>query len=215
DPFREATGSQADAVIEETVRRVRDSLPRRGPAGTPEGATRFAATMISEALGLSGPSMILDAACSSALQGLVMASRGLQLGRIDMAIVGGASYYHVDSQIIFSRAQSASPRAVCCPFDADADGLVSGEGYVAIVVKTVERAHADGDPIQCVIRGIGVSSDGRGKSLWAPRKEGQLLAIRRAYEHGLDLGRLQFVEAHATSTRVGDMTELKALAEVL
>jgi acyl transferase domain-containing protein/NAD(P)-dependent dehydrogenase (short-subunit alcohol dehydrogenase family) len=215
DPFREATGSQADALIQEIVRRVRDSLPRRGPAGTPEGATRFAATMISEALGLSGPSMILDAACSSALQGLAMASRGLQLGRIDMAIVGGASYYHVDSQIIFSRAQSASPRAVCCPFDADADGLVSGEGYVAIVVKTLERAQADGDPIQCVIRGIGVSSDGRGKSLWAPRKEGQLLAIRRAYEHGLDLGRLQFVEAHATSTRVGDMTELKALAEVL
>ncbi len=215
DPFREAAGSQADALIQEIVGRIRNALPRRGPTGTPEGATRFAATMISEALGLTGPSMILDAACSSALQGLVMASRGLQLGRIEMAIVGGASYYHVDSQIIFSRAQSASPRAVSCPFDADADGLVSGEGYVAIVVKTLERAQADGDPIQCVIRGIGVSSDGRGKSLWAPRKEGQLLAIRRAYEQGLDLGRLQFIEAHATSTRVGDMTELKALAEVL
>ena len=82
-------------------------------------------------------------------------------------------------------------------------------------MKTLERALADGDPIQCVIRGIGVSSDGRGKSLWAPRKEGQLLAIRRAYAGGLDIGRLQFVEAHATSTRVGDITELKALAEAL
>jgi acyl transferase domain-containing protein/NAD(P)-dependent dehydrogenase (short-subunit alcohol dehydrogenase family) len=215
EAYREATGTGAEELIREIVGRIRSALPRRGPTGTPEGATRFAATMISEALGVNGPSMILDAACSSALQGLAMASRGLQLGRIDMAIVGGASYYHVDSQIIFSRAQSASPRAVCCPFDADADGLVSGEGYVAIVVKTLERAQADGDPIQCVIRGIGVSSDGRGKSLWAPRKEGQLLAIRRAYEQGLDLSRLQYIEAHATSTRVGDMTELKALAEVL
>ncbi len=159
--------------------------------------------------------MILDAACSSALQGLVMAARGLQLGRIDMAVVAGASYFHVDSQLVFSKAQSASRCACSCPFDADADGLVSGEGYVAVIVKTLERALADGDPMQCVIRGLGVSSDGRGKSLWAPRKEGQTLAIRRAYENGLDLSRLQYIEAHATSTRVGDMTELKALAEVL
>ncbi|MBN1589027.1 MAG: acyltransferase domain-containing protein, partial [Pirellulales bacterium] len=73
----------------------------------------------------------------------------------------------------------------------------------------------DGDPIQAVIRGIGVSSDGRGKSLWAPRVEGQVLAMQRAYEGDLDINRLQYVEAHATSTRLGDLTELKALAEVL
>ncbi len=82
-------------------------------------------------------------------------------------------------------------------------------------MKTLERALADGDPIQGVIRGIGVSSDGRGKSLWAPRKEGQVLAMRRAYGTGVDIGRLQFIEAHATSTRLGDLTEMKAIAEVL
>ena len=212
--FRRVCGQQTDAVIAEVVARVRDGLPRRGPQGDPKGTTHMGAAIISEALGLNGPAMVLDAACSSALQGLAMAARALQLGRIDMAIVGGASYFHVDSLLLFSAAQSGSAKG-CCPFDADADGLVSGEGYAAIAVKTLSRALADGDPIRCVIRGIGVSSDGRGKSLWAPRKEGQVLAIERAYRGGVDIGRLQYIEAHATSTAIGDLTELRAIAEVL
>lgn len=214
EAFRLAMGGQEDEVIGEVVERIRAGLPRRGPTGVPDPASQIAATILSDALGLTGPSMILDAACSSALQGLAMASRALRLGRIDMALVGGASYVHVDSLMLFSQAQSASAKG-SCPFDDEADGLVSGEGYVAVLVKTLRRAIDDGDPIWAVIRGIGVSSDGRGKSLWAPRQEGQVLAMRRAYEGGLDMNRLQFIEAHATSTRLGDLTELKALAEVL
>jgi len=214
EAFRQVVGGEEDAVIDELIRLIRSRLPRRGPGGVPDGSLHLAAAIISEAFGLTGPSMILDAACSSALQGLAMASRALRLGRIDMAIVGGASYYHVDSQLVFSQAQSCSA-AGSRPFDERADGLVSGEGYVAVGVKRLDRAVADGDPIRAVVRGIGVSSDGRGKSLWAPRTEGQVLAIRRAYQGGLDLGRLQYIEAHATSTRLGDLTELKALSEVL
>ncbi len=212
EAFGQLAAGREDEILEELVAQIRDGLPQRGPTGAPSCACYLGAAIISEALGLTGPTMILDAACSSSLQALAMACRALQLGRIEMAIVGGASYYHVDSQILFSRAQSASAKG-SRPLDADADGLVSGEGYVAAVVKTLERAEADGDPICCVVRGIGVSSDGKGKSLWAPRKEGQVLAIRRAYERGLDIGRLQYIEAHATSTAVGDLTELKALAE--
>ncbi|HBO43286.1 MAG TPA: hypothetical protein DD670_05015, partial [Planctomycetaceae bacterium] len=214
DRFRQVAAGTERAIVDEVVRRVRDSLPRRGPAGLPEMYTHMAAAILSEAFGLNGPSMILDAACSSALQGLAMASRALRLGRIDMAIVGGASFYHVDSQMLFSSAQSASASG-SCPFDQRADGLVSGEGYLAILVKTLQRAMADGNPVLAVIRGIGVSADGRGKSLWAPRAEGQVLAMRRAYDGGLDIDRLQYVEAHATSTRLGDLTELHALAEIL
>ena len=101
------------------------------------------------------------------------------------------------------------------PFDADVDVLILAVGYVVLAVKTLARALADGDPIQAVIRGIGMATDGRGKSLWAPRKEGQILAIRRAYEPDLDATQLQYIEAHATSTQVGDATELVALAEAL
>ncbi|MBN1590426.1 MAG: polyketide synthase, partial [Pirellulales bacterium] len=141
EEFRQAVAGREDAVVEETVRRVRDALPRRGPTGVPEAFSHIAAAIISEAFGLTGPSMILDAACSSALQGLAMASRALRLGQIDMAVVGGASYYHVDSQMLFSKAQSASATG-SCPFDEQADGLVSGEGCVAVLVKRLDRALA-------------------------------------------------------------------------
>jgi acyl transferase domain-containing protein len=111
-----------------------------------------------------------------------------------MAIVGGASYCKSDTLVLFSQAQSLSARG-SRPFDADADGLILAEGYAVIVIKTLAKALADGDPIQAVIRGIGMATDGRGKSLWAPRKEGQIAAIRRAYEGQLDPRRLQYVEA--------------------
>ena len=131
-----------------------------------------------------------------------------------MAIAGGASDCKSDSLVLFAAAQSMSATG-SRPFDADADGLVIGEGYTAVVMKTLARAVADGDPIYAVVRGLGVSSDGRGKSLWAPRKEGQVEAMRRAYRGGLDMGDLQYVEAHATATQLGDATELSTLGEVL
>ena len=89
---------------------------------------------------------------------------------------------------------------------------MNAEGYVVVLMKTLARALADGDTIQGVIRGIGLSSDGRGRSLWAPRKEGQLEAVRRAYGNSIDPQSVQYLEAHATSTQVGDATELEALA---
>ena len=214
DDFKHLAGHQADAIIKEIVETTRGSLPTRAPDGSPIVEPHMAAFIISKAFGLNGPSIVLDAACASSLQSLAIASRSLRLGRIEMAIVGGASYCHTDSLILFSQAQSIS--AECsCPFDAQADGLVGGEGFVALVVKALDRALADGDPIHAVIKGIGISSDGRGKSLWAPRKEGQMEAIWRAYAGGVDIGRLQYIETHATSTKVGDATEMAALAGAL
>jgi acyl transferase domain-containing protein len=102
-----------------------------------------------------------------------------------------------------------------CPFGEAADGLITAEGYVALVIKTLSRAIADGDRIRAVIRGLGVASDGKGKSLWAPRQEGQVLAVERAYPDATDIGRIEYIEAHATSTQVGDATELGALSRLM
>ncbi len=212
--FQGLAGDRADAIIAEVVQTIRNRLPRRSRDGLPLAMAHLASTMISESLGLSGPSLVLDAACASSLQGLALAARALRQGHIDMAIVGGASYCSPDALVLFSQAQSVTA-GQSCPFDAEADGLVTGEGYAAIVLKSLPRALADGDPIRGVIRGIGVSSDGRGKSLWAPRKEGQILAIRRAYAAGVDIARLQYVEAHATSTQAGDTVEMTALVAAL
>ncbi len=113
---------------------------------------------------------------------------GFAVGHVDMAIVGGASDCKGDTLVLFSHARAMSSTGTR-PFDSEADGIVCGEGYVALVMKTLDRALDDGDRIWSVIRGLGVSSDGRGKSLWAPRKEGQIKAMQRAYRGGLDNGR--------------------------
>lgn len=214
DAARRVLGDAVDDVVADVTDAVRSRYPGRQPGQKLDLGALGAAQIVHEALRLDGPFLVVDAACASSLQALAIAARSLLQGGVDQAIVGGASYCKSDSLVLFSAAQSVSNTG-SCPLTAAADGLVSAEGYVAIVVKTLSRAIADGDRIRGVIRGLGVSSDGKGKSLWAPRQEGQILAVQRAYPEPADLGRLDYIEAHATSTQVGDATELAALAQLL
>ncbi|MCA9157951.1 MAG: acyltransferase domain-containing protein, partial [Planctomycetales bacterium] len=184
--------------------------PQRA-AGRPWVEAGFSAALVCRALGLTGPHMAIDAACASSLVALAMGAMSIHSGQTDMAIIGGASFNKTDSLILFSHAQSCSS-SMSRPFDERADGLISSEGYVALVIKSLERAQADGDRIQAVLHGIGISTDGRGKSLWAPRKEGQYAAIERAYSAEVLPDSVQMIEAHATSTHLGDATEMEALA---
>lgn len=172
---------------------------------------RIAARLVADKLNLGGPAMVVEAACASSLAALAAAALALDAGHIDCALVGGASYAKADSLVLFSHARSCSANG-SRPFDESADGLIGSEGYVCLAVKTLARARQDGDRIRAVIRGIGLATDGRGRSLWAPRKEGQVLALKRAYR-GLDPSRVRYLEAHATSTQVGDATEIEALEE--
>jgi acyl transferase domain-containing protein len=210
--FAQLPGDVQEQVIRELVTRLRNRRPHRDEQGLPETGAHAAAGLVARVLKLSGPQMSIDAACASSLVALALGAAALQQGEIDTAIVGGASFNKCDSLILFSHAQSCSASG-SRPFDEAADGLISAEGYVALVIKMLDRALADGDPIHAVIRGIGISSDGRGRSLWAPRKEGQVQAMRRAYAAGIDPQRVGYVEAHATSTQVGDATEVDALRE--
>jgi len=214
DGFATAAGAEPERVIDAVVARERERLPRRTSTGGPQLDAQRCSTTVSQAFGLDGPCVALNAACSSSLFALAAAADDLLLGRSDMAVVGGSSHCRFDSLVLFSKAQSVSATG-SRPFDASADGLVTAEGYVVVLLKTLRRALADGNPVHAVIRGIGVSSDGRGKSLWAPREEGQAEAIRRAHADLLDPARLGYVEAHATSTSVGDATEVRALAHAL
>ncbi|MEX0679047.1 MAG: SDR family NAD(P)-dependent oxidoreductase [Pirellulales bacterium] len=211
--FAAMTPERQQAAIAELIARVRHGLPPV-PDETPDVATSCVGGTINKAFGLNGPFLAINSACASSLQAMLLGARALQLGRIDMAIVGGASDCKGDTLVLFSHAQALSATGTR-PFDAEADGLVCGEGYVALVMKTLARALADGDRIWAVIRGLGVSSDGKGKSLWAPRKEGQLKAMERAYRGGLEIGELDYIEAHATATKLGDATELNTLTEIL
>jgi acyl transferase domain-containing protein/NAD(P)-dependent dehydrogenase (short-subunit alcohol dehydrogenase family)/acyl carrier protein len=211
--FERLPDSARRSLIAGVIHRVHRDWPHLRESGKPFLDPAMAATLVSQSLGLTGPHMVIDAACASSLVAVALAAGPLQEGRIDMAIAGGASFSNWQSMALFSKAQALSATG-SYPFDSRADGFVSSDGYAAVVLKTLSRALADGDRIHAVIRGIGLSSDGHGKSLWAPRKEGQIEAIRRAYSDGVDPSGIQYIEAHGTSTQVGDATELQSLAEV-
>ncbi|MFG0296708.1 MAG: beta-ketoacyl synthase N-terminal-like domain-containing protein [Maioricimonas sp. JB045] len=211
--FRQLPPELQQRALREFVEGVRRSTPRRTSRG-PELGAHAISNLIVKAFGLDGPSMAVDAACASSLVAMALGVQALQQGEIDFAVVGGASYSKWYGMVLFSMAQSISATG-SRPFDADADGLISSDGYAAVVLKPLPVAERDGDRVLAVVRGVGLASDGRGKSLWAPRKEGQIRAIRRAYAAGVAPEGLQYLECHATSTQVGDATELTALTEAL
>ncbi|MBI1246282.1 SDR family NAD(P)-dependent oxidoreductase [bacterium] len=211
--FKDLPLDQRHAIEQELLAELHKQLPP-GPDATRYLNCNMVAGTVAKAFGLNGAWLALNSACASSLHAMLMGARALQRGRADCVVVGGASDCKSDSLVLFSNAQTLT-KDDSRPFDANADGLIMSEGYVALVMKTLDRAIADGDPIQAVVRGLGVATDGRGKSLWAPRKEGQMRAMRRAYRSGTNPARLQYLECHATATQVGDATELETLREVL
>ncbi len=211
ESFKRLGAVAQQKVMENTIRGIRTNRPVRTDDSIHVNAYS-AASLVSRLLGLGGPREVIDAACASSLLALSHASAAISLGRIDAAIVGGATYNNVDNLILFSQSQACSDRH-SSPFDEGASGLISSEGYVAVVITRQSIASYAGLPLLGVLRGVGVASDGRGKSLWAPRTEGQQLAIRRGYPSQSPLA-IDYLEAHATSTQVGDATELRSLASI-
>ncbi len=209
--FQRLPEPERHEILSELVAGIQNQRPTR-TMGRPKLEAQYAAQLVAQRFQLDGPQLVIDAACASSLIALALASAALTLGEVDHAVVASASFSKTDSLVLFSQAESCSSKG-SRPFDAEADGLVGSEGSVVILLKTLARARFDGDTIQAVIRGIGISSDGRGRSLWAPRKEGQLEAVRRAYGGSVTPQSVQYLEAHATSTQVGDATELEALGE--
>jgi len=196
-------------VLNAVTKQVRVSRPRRAPGKVPAYQAYTAASLPARVLGFEGPRIVCDAACASSLFAMQQAITAIRLGRIDAAIVGGATTNGVDNLILFSQSQACSETG-SAPFDQSASGLVSSEGYAAVVIVPQTIAQRLQLPILGLISGLGIASDGRGKSLWAPRAEGQELAIRRAYSGEPPLS-IDYLEAHATSTQLGDATELQAV----
>ncbi len=168
---------------------------------------------IANRLNLGGTNCTLDAACASSLAAFKMAISELTEYRANLMITGGVD---TDNSILtylcFSKTPALSRSQQSRPFDADSDGILLGEGLGMMVLKRLEDAEKDGDRIYAVIKGIGTSSDGRFKSIYAPRAEGQVKALERAYEDaGFEPGSLGLIEAHGTGTVAGDSTEFEAL----
>ncbi|MEH1098930.1 non-ribosomal peptide synthetase/type I polyketide synthase [Micromonospora sp. CPCC 205561] len=177
----------------------------------------FLATRVAYRLGLTGPAINVQNACSTSLVAVHLAVRALLDGEADQAVAGAAAvhvpqvtgYRHTPGSIL-----SASGR--CRPFDADADGTVGGSGVAAVVLKPLDRALADGDRVHAVILGSAVNNDGAGKvGFTAPGVAGQVDVARRALAAArITAASVGYVEAHGTGTALGDPVEHHALAEV-
>jgi len=173
------------------------------------------AAIITDAFGLAGGGFTLDAACASSLYAVKLACDELASGRRDLMVAGGLSRPDpLYTQMGFTQLQALSPTGVCAPFDAGSNGLIVGEGAGALVLKRCEDAVTAGDRIYAVIRGIGVSND-IGGSLLAPDSEGQLRAMRAAYESARwRPAEVDLIECHGTGTPRGDAAEVRSLLEL-
>src|SRR5690606_13624048 len=118
----------------------------------------------------------------------------------DLVITGGVDALNdIFMYMCFSKTPAMSPTGDCRPFAADADGTLLGEGIGMFALRRLADAERDGNPIYAVLRGIGSSSDGKAKSIYAPRAEGQMRALRRAYAAaGYGPETVELVEAHGT-----------------
>jgi PfaB family protein len=177
--------------------------------------TSLPGALLAQALGLGGGSLTLDAACASSLYAVKLACDELHAGRADAMLAGGVSRPDcLYTQVGFSQLKALSPSGRCAPFDVTADGLVVGEGVGLLVLKRLDDALRDQDKILGLIRGIGLSNDMQG-NLLAPDSEGQLRALRYAYQAaGWSPSDVDLIECHGTGTPLGDVTELRSLREL-
>ncbi len=172
------------------------------------------AMLLARALQLDAGSHALDAACASSLYAIKLACDRLQEGSADVMLAGAVQraddlFLHIGFSALNALSRSGRSR----PFHRDADGLVPAEGCAMLALKRLDDARRDGDTIHAIVRGIGLSNDGRGKGLLVPDASGQQRAIRAAYAAaGIEPTAVSLLECHATGTPVGDATELRSTA---
>ncbi|MGY9074145.1 MAG: beta-ketoacyl synthase N-terminal-like domain-containing protein [Acidimicrobiales bacterium] len=174
------------------------------------------ALLLERALGLGGGVFAIDAACASSLYAIKLACDQLHDGTTDLMLAGAVNC--ADDLCIhlgFAALQALSRTGRSRPFHAEADGLVPAEGCGFVALRRLDDAVRDGDTIHGIIRGVGLSNDGRGRGMLVPSSEGQTRAIAGAFEtSGLDPTDISLLECHATGTQVGDATEIRSTAAV-
>ncbi len=174
----------------------------------------FCATRLSYKLGLRGPSVNVQTACSTSLVAVHLAAQALLTFQCDMALAGAASIEASHAHgYLYEEGMILSPDGHCRAFDAGASGTVGGEGVAVVILKRLADALANGDSIRAVILGTGVNNDGSLKAgFTAPSVDGQHEAIVLAHSlAGIEPDTIGYIEGHGTATPLGDPIEVTAL----
>ncbi|KAF1941682.1 hypothetical protein EJ02DRAFT_491319 [Clathrospora elynae] len=219
-PLSNVSGSRTSCYVgcftkdyEEMQRRDMELAPKYQSTGASQ-------TMLSNRLSyffnLKGPSVSIDTACSSGLVAVHLACQSLRTGETTMAIAGGSNLIlSPDIQIEMSDMHFLGADSISYAFDERANGYARGEGVGAIILKPLDLALRDNDPVRAIIRGTAASSDGRTPGITMPSKDAQIDLIRSAYRAAaLDVSETGYFEAHGTGTAAGDPIESGAIGEV-
>ena len=199
----------ADLIVEKFLQTQHEWSEDDNPGYIPN----VVAGRIANRFDLGGTSCSVDAACGASLGAVKFAVDELVSGNMDVMLCGGANLDNSPvSYLSFTKTPACSKTGKIKPFDANADGMIIGDGVGIMVLKRLSDAERDGDKIYAVIRGSGSSSDGRAKSIYAPSREGQVRALNRAYENsGVDMDTIGLLEAHGTGTAAGDACEVSSV----
>ena len=195
---------------------LKASLPPFNAETAPSLAHSVMCGRIANRLDLMGPAFTVDAACASSLIAVDLGIKDLLNDSCDVALTGGVqvSTTFPISQL-FCQLGALSRKGQLRPFHAEADGTLLGEGVGIVVLKRLGDARRDRDRIYAIIKTVGVASDGKAMGVLAPRVEGEVLAMRRAYQaRGIPPESIGVLEAHGTGTPIGDATEIEALTRI-
>lgn len=208
-------GRQADALVDAIRHYYVTPLPEITEDHLAGNMGNVIAGRIANYFDFGGGAYLVDGACASSLLAVTSACNHLLSGDMDIALAGGVDVSLDPFEIIgFAKTQALAKDDIR-PFDERASGMQTGEGCGVVVLAREEFARTAGLPVRAIIKGWGISSDGSG-GITQPKMEGQMLALRKAYERaGYPLSTVGYVEGHGTATAVGDRVEISALKRML
>jgi malonyl CoA-acyl carrier protein transacylase len=212
EDFQTLSTERQNAMLERAEVRYKSTTLPVTEDTMPGHLSNVIAGRIANAFNLAGKNFTTDAACASSLAALDAAVDTLRDRDADMVVWGGSDRsMDITPYVQFSKIGALSPDG-SRPFDKDANGFVMGEGCAMFVLKLLADAERDGDTVYATVIGVGSSSDGKGKGITAPNPAGQVKAVLRAYrDAGIDPATIGYLEAHGTSTPVGDPVELESV----
>jgi 3-oxoacyl-[acyl-carrier-protein] synthase II len=204
-------------MIEDTAREAFEKGPRRiSPFFVPGSIINMVAGMVSIQYGLKGPNYSIVSACTTSTHSIGDASRIIEYGDADVMVAGGAeSTMNLLGVGGFCACKALSerndsPETASRPFDKDRDGFVLGEGGAALILEEYEHAKARGARIYAEVIGFGMSADAN--HITAPSTDGPKRGMQAALRNaGLNPDQVQYINAHGTSTPLGDANETEAI----
>ncbi|WP_439515180.1 SDR family NAD(P)-dependent oxidoreductase [Oceanibaculum nanhaiense] len=214
DPLK-LGGAQCGVFVSSGPSGYADLIAERNAYSLLGSSGSILAARIAHLLDLRGPSLSIDTACSSSLVAIAEACNSLLLGDSDLALAGGACVLIGPSMFIdTAKVGMLSKDGRCFTFDARANGFVPGEGVGVLLLKRLEDALADGDPMRAVIRGWGTNQDGRTNGITAPNPQAQTRLMQSVHrKFGIDPASIGLIECHGTGTALGDPIEIEGLCD--